>query len=418
MGEMNSFKLFHLGDVHFPDHDEDSIADDKDKGFDRRVAAKIAPNPLNVVLKHIVNEATHSEVEPVFLLSGDLTSRGEIEPYKAFVERLDDLLLSRLGVNAVHAVPGNHDIVQNLVESNEQYDHMIQTWDAVKPGENVIASDRVRRVEMELGTSNLNVYSVNTCAGCGGRRDLLDGVKGDLILGVRDSETDEQKLYESLDTPAVELDHLQTLASMIGDEGRNVSVVLAHHNLLPQRIPRIDIYTELINSGSMREFLLESKVPILLCHGHIHDDPIEVISTPKNEGKLVISSAPELKNGYNIVSFAVGAKGYPVGCIIEEYRIKPGGGVFCEGEHCIPLCTHMEFRSKGDDRIVEYLEFLKYERTVRGSEFLGTLKDNGKGDDVAQVMSVLDEAKWFGLIDVQKYGNADFDGWLITKVLP
>ena len=67
----------------------------------------------------------------------------------------------------------------------------------------------------------------------------------------------------------------------VHDAPSNVlSVIVAHHNLLPQRLPRLAPYTELVNGGALRASLGELGKPVLYLHGHIHEDPIEILRSP------------------------------------------------------------------------------------------------------------------------------------------
>jgi hypothetical protein len=51
---------------------------------------------------------------------------------------------------------------------------------------------------------------------------------------------------EILDTPAFDQDHIEEVCHTIGGMNKkNVPVVVAHHNILPQAIPRVAAYTEL-----------------------------------------------------------------------------------------------------------------------------------------------------------------------------
>jgi len=418
---MNKLTMFHIGDVHYPDLKGQTIADEKDKGLDGQLMDKISPDPLTLVMKNLAEQSNKCSEECLFLLSGDITSKGDEENYKVFVENLNELLLLDRDISRIHVVPGNHDIKQELVEQNQQYTHMIETWNTVCEDYTILAHDSVREEIISMGeNTEITVFSLNTCVGCGGKRKIVGELKSQMLKSYKSETTKVHDLYEKLDTPAVDTSHLDDIVFSINkaSRGKNIPVILAHHNLLPQRDPRIEIYTELINSGSMREYLLEANGPLLLCHGHIHDDPIEIVTSPQGKGAVIILSAPEIIKGFNSITFFVGKKGYFLGCIVEHHRLKRGGGVFVEASYSIPFCQPSDFFTKGDERISECLGGLQCNKLERGSDYLNRLKTERVNYQKKTVQEVLEEAMWFGLVDITNKDKVEFDDWHIKKVVP
>jgi hypothetical protein len=101
-------------------------------------------------------------------------------------------------------------------------------------------------------------------------------------------------------------------------------LVVAHHNLLPQRRPRIAQYTELINSGALRASLSELDRPIVYLHGHIHTDPVETVIAPKSS-PLICVSAPPAEGGFNVLDFTFTRSGMPLSCKITPWRFDQSG---------------------------------------------------------------------------------------------
>jgi len=300
----------------------------------------------------------------------------------------------------------------------------------------------------------VSIFSINTCMGCGGKRELVGEIKSDFLetgihrikhginryailkrvnsllprflkdkkhkKSISPTESHEMDLYESLDTPAVDFEHLKKLKDgvLAGAHGKELPIVLAHHNLLPQYMPRIEIYTELINSGSMREHLLDTRRPILLCHGHIHDDPIEIITTPKNESKVILISAPEIINGYNIIFVYFGKKGYLLGCRIEHHRLKTGSTMSRELHFDIPFCQPSDYTSKGDKNIGEYLAHLEPGKPTRMCDLMTLIHKEEKNPkpNARTVANVLKEASWFGLVEIDNINEVDEKDWQVRKV--
>lgn len=360
--------LFHIGDVHYPDIVNESTADEKDLGFDEETRRKIAPKKLNTVMRNLASRAGSEEGKCIFLLSGDITTSGNEIYYKSFVKMLSDLLLKESKPSEIHVVPGNHDIMRSSFVEGKQYDHMIRTWDGVYKDAALIRHDSVREESITVfDSSSVTILSLNTCVGCGGKRSVV----GDLrrkILDAISSDADPADFYEKLDTPAVDANHLISVGSSIKarSNGKNLPVILAHHNLLPQQEPRVEIYTELINSGSMRAHLLNAGIPLIVCHGHIHDDPIEIITIPGSRGKLVVTSAPSITEGYNCIVIVVGTRGFFLGCRIEHYRLQRGTTMSLDKTYDISFCSTSEFLAKGDSRIMECLAPLNCDASKRG----------------------------------------------------
>lgn len=101
---------------------------------------------------------------------------------------------------------------------------------------------------------------------------------------------------------------------------------MAHHNLLPQRIPRILAYGEMLNAGFLRQMLHASRRNVIYLHGHIHEDPIEVISVPgseiasRDERKIVSIAAPALKDGFNEITLFFGVENDVFLVRVTKYR--------------------------------------------------------------------------------------------------
>jgi 3',5'-cyclic AMP phosphodiesterase CpdA len=417
---MRELTLFHIGDVHYPQIIDESTADEKDSGFDDETRRKIAPKKLNIVMRDIVSRADSEKGNCIFLLSGDITTYGDEKSYKSFVEMLRHLLPKESKPSEIHVVPGNHDIVRNDFADNQQYDHMIRTWDGVYKDAELIRHDSVREETVTVfDSSSVTILSLNTCVGCGGKRRIV----GDLrtkILDAISSDANPADFYEKLDTPAVDVDHLISVESSIKarSNGKNLPVILAHHNLLPQHEPRVEIYTELINSGSMRAHLLNTEIPLIVCHGHIHDDPIEIITIPESRGKLVVTSAPRITKGYNCIEIVVGERGFFLGCRIKHYRLQGGSTMSLNKTHTIRFCSTSEFHEKGHKRIMECLGPLNCDATTRGVDYRKLLRGQDTKCRKTTLMSILKEALWFGLVEISNVDEPDLDDWHIRKVVP
>jgi hypothetical protein len=113
-------------------------------------------------------------------------------------------------------------------------------------------------------------------------------------------------------------------------------VVAAHHNLLPQRLTRIAPYTELVNSGAVRASLMEAKRPILYLHGHIHTNPVEVLSMPSGDA-LVCISAPLAEAGFNILEIVFTRAGIPLVGHVIPWTFDQSGNLRQSPRLTVPL---------------------------------------------------------------------------------
>jgi hypothetical protein len=194
-------------------------------------------------------------------------------------------------------------------------------------------------------------------------------------------------------------------------------VVLSHHNVLPQAIPRIALYTEMLNSGLARTSLAGCKRPVLYLHGHVHDDPAEIVQPAERDlGPLISISAPELTGGFNLLEIHYGNRGSPIGCRSIPYRIKRGA-LRPLAERSIHVRRSEQFETLGDLRITEVMQHVP-----KGWQFFTTIQNAinmGRGHKMQKqtVGDVLIEAEWFGLVEI-KNRDATHDEWHVKRAIP
>ena len=304
---METLKFIQLGDIHLPDVKSLTNTDSKDDGFPTSLANIIGLNPLQAVMREVVHfcEKERHSIAAI-LICGDLTSRGDLAGYQECLNYLQSNL--RLATSTVwqperiHAVPGNHDIDRTKCDPAHtdlfiKFEALSSAW--ANLGLPILPVKGVRRTHVELKGQTAEVFSLNSCLGCGEQLALPKKIKSQLHALLQPFLTSPDAfdlIGHQLDTPAFDKEHLHALLSAIADlPATSVPIVLAHHNLLPQAVPRIEIYTEVINGGMMRSRLAQCSHPVIYSHGHIHEDPVEVVSFPKTtEGRLVSVSAPNL----------------------------------------------------------------------------------------------------------------------------
>lgn len=334
---LRTIRLLQVGDVHLTTSaGAKPFVDVKDSAFPSGLAAIISANPLKRVFKRIYEELEHSNVDAL-LFMGDLTDYGKIDGYEACCRFLTSAL--QVGGQRRHShvpigiVPGNHDIDRSLARLpglTTKFTPLAQALSNVGISGLPISSP----THLPIGKPGLqaSIFLLNSCWGCGDemqipeefRKPIADAIDVAISGGGADSAI---KAYydRQLDTPALsEAAISETLASLKSLPGTQLPIIVAHHNLLPQRLPRLAPYTELVNGGALRASLAELNRPLLYLHGHIHEDPIEIIQAPK--GPPVISiSAPAAVAGFNIIEIVLSPTGLPLSCHIVPVRFDQSG---------------------------------------------------------------------------------------------
>jgi hypothetical protein len=430
---MKVLRLLQIGDIHYPQAVGSLISDHKNGGISSEFVAKISPHPLQMVCRKLATLASAGDIRGV-LLCGDLTSFGCIASYKKCAEFMSDVLgLTNPGQwqeNQIHLVPGNHDVDWALCDTSGadiwgKFRPLCKIWSDI--GLPILPVPDVRQARIEHDGAAAEVFSVNSCLGCGEKRYLPEPIRDELYALIRrhtksgDSESDWRirlRISEQLDTPAFSQEHLEQLVSAIDSlEGNILPVVLSHHNVLPQAIPRVALYTEILNSGLARTSLAGCKRPVLYLHGHVHDDPAEIIQlAERNLGPLISISAPELIGGFNLLEIHFGTRGSPIGCRSIPYRIERGV-LKPLAERSIQIRRSDQFEALGDQRIAEVMAHVP-----RGWEYFVPIQNAinmGREHKMQKqtVGDVLREAEWFGLVEIQ-HRNDTHEMWQVKRAIP
>lgn len=335
---IRTVKILQVGDVHLPSAAKRQRAfDDKDDTFPLGLKHKIAGTPTKQVFKEIYHFMETGVVDAL-LFMGDLTDKGAIDSYSAAVRFIANALQIGYGREhsnlAVGLVPGNHDINRELAK-DPGFDPKF------RPLNEALATERLPQlpvdccVHMGIGAQNaeVNVILMNSCWGCGSRTlipsefrsSIADAIDHAIATG---GDAELAAYYDrQLDTPAFSDDGISHFLSLAnGTAAGGLLVAVAHHNLLPQRASRIAPYTELINSGRVRQAMTQLERPIVYLHGHIHEDPIEIVQIPNGQPLLCIS-APAAEDGFNVVEVKFTRHGIPLACEITAWRFDEAGNL-------------------------------------------------------------------------------------------
>lgn len=328
-------RILQIGDMHFPAAlmSRRNI-DDKDNRFSSELKGIISSSPLKLVMQKCYELMESGRVQALVLM-GDLTDRGDLDGYQSAVRYVVEAL--QVGAGRKHqgmpciVVPGNHDINRELASSPSLTDKFTPLNACLsKHGLSPFPVDGLLKTVIPGHQGFLELISLNSCWGCGVRETIPEPFRTEVYAAVdavaKKSEAGLLAYYErQLDSPAFS-DHTvqKTLDALADEAGAQLPILIAHHNLLPQRITRLAPYTELINSGAIRSALLEANRPCLYLHGHIHDDPVEVIKIPGGQSVISIC-APEIERGFNVVDLAFTASGFPLSCTVEQWRFNKSG---------------------------------------------------------------------------------------------
>ncbi|MGA8026639.1 MAG: metallophosphoesterase [Bryobacteraceae bacterium] len=418
-------RLLHIGDIHYPEARIEKLADVKDKGFPTHLIGYSNLRPLELVMRQLL-----TEIElgcDGILMSGDLTCAGNITGYEECLQYLSSTLES-IAADRIHVVPGNHDVDRAAVDKSgrdigAKFKSFQLAWERV--GLPVLTVDGVRISDIASPTAGqVRILSMNSSIGCGEKRYLPPEIADELeaILKKFAASAPPKDAFaligETLDTPAFQQKDIDDACSGIANGGAGIMpIVLSHHNLLPQALPRIALYAELLNAGIARSRLLGLRRTLLYCHGHIHDDPIEILADASAPGTHVICvSAPTLSRGFNSIAVEFGRKGFPLGCIITRYRFNTRDGSVENESIRIPLHTPNfdSIRRLGNDHVLQIIESLA-EEEIRFKDLQNNLKrDRGRLQTATLAESLL-EAEWLGCIALR---NQEYEPehWHVRRI--
>jgi Calcineurin-like phosphoesterase len=330
------FRILQVGDIHLPSSAKSAgSVDHKDSRFPSDLKTIISSRPLKKAFEQIYQIISTEDISAI-LFMGDFTDYGNRAAYEACATFVSSSL--QIGKNGlfnnlpVGIVSGNHDIDRVLAKSTSataKFGPLVTALNSV--GLPPIPVERPLWINIQKGPIATSIALMNSCWGCGApefiplefRDDVQAAIETAINRGTSGREV--EAYYErQFDTPAFSDESIQRLIADIHSNSSPLFLVTAHHNILPQRTPRLAPYTELVNSGALRAVLQELKTPVIYLHGHIHQDPIEIVNIP-NGLPLVSISAPLITNGFNDLEFVFTKGGMPLGCRIMKWRFDEAG---------------------------------------------------------------------------------------------
>ena len=415
--------MLHIGDIHYNHIDKDDRpVDRKDLQF---------PESLNEILPEksyqtIIKSFMYAIGEPplAILLSGDLSTYGKIDGYKDCLrflkKRIPANFFDSEPFQKLFIVPGNHDIDRKKVSDDSLYCKF-------KPIQESLEEEKFPEVPVpDLKTEKLCqdpscsvlVISINSCIGCGERRYYPEKIRDAISKSLDCNEEENMELcYEMIDTPVIKDEDIGKMVHCIQSDENILPIILTHHNLLPQKRPRIAMYTELLNSGYIREKLLMLNRPIIYLHGHLHDDPIEIIQSPRYEkAKIICISAPLLfpntkdetkKFGFNKIKIICGEHEVPIGCEITYHR--PTEANVDKKEERIRFLgppDTIALATPEDKDILRCINENMSNVNMYLSDLRGKVNEEyGKNLSIGEIEESVDRLSWLGLVDYKRRDN-------------
>ena len=431
--QLKSLRLLQISDVHYPDVCESLNVDRKDEAFPVSLLEASVSNQLQSAVRKILSVCAEKAVSGI-LVCGDLTSQGNLKSYRECAK----YLVSSLGLgqqggwpfDSVHVVPGNHDVDRDQADPQgrdllQKFQPLQSVWHGLAAP--ILPVEGVRHSLVSEENCTVHVSSLNSCVGCGERRSLPQSIRDQLQRLLSEyaervpPESAFQVIGEQLDTPAFLEEHVAELVQRIAALGPEcLAVAVAHHNLLPQAQVRIDIYTEVINGGLLRSRLASCGRPVLYCHGHIHQDPIEIIQNARAPcGRVVSISAPELVAGFNLIEVFFARSGLPAGCEVTPYRVGDAKEIQETPALRVPLVAPRDAQriAEGNDVLAALLLVLgaNYRRF---RDVLQAVREQANTRHQERtVAGAIMEAEWLGLAAINDR-EEEFRHWSIRKSGP
>lgn len=332
-----------LGDVHFPDLLKAlPLADHKDKGMSPAMVGVVSSSRIAEITRGISQIRREEEKLVAIVLTGDLTTRGDVPGYEACLNFLHGALQLSDSAYWKHrrllVVPGNHDINRGAIVSGQplhaKFEPLLDQWAKIFGTRAYLTVDAPSPTDLPTlvpgapGPS-IRFLPLNTCYLCGEHRAFPVQIREKIVELLNElkktisGEDFEKIMSEQVDCPAVSREHVRALEQLIVKNGMDsISVVVGHHPLFAQPMPRVDGYNELLNAGYVRETVLETRRNVIYLHGHIHQDPLLLINSPiRGTHRIINISAPALEDGFNLVKiFFSNVTNQPLGLELIQYR--------------------------------------------------------------------------------------------------
>lgn len=344
-------RILQVGDLHQPDWPLERVGRDVKTALQSKLFSdSLGHYAVERVLSALLGVQGSIKVDAVVFV-GDFTTRGDVDGLAACVAHMAALFSPEIGATSrtpVVAVPGNHDVNQKdatrsgMTGKFATLDRLVRSrgWPAIPVNDEQFVdlpqsdgtADRIYMLNSCLGSWELAAFGRNTVKSLKELRKIAASGMPDVPLesfSGKNKADLENLQYDNYDAPFISQSALASLTQDVAKRSpESPVIVVGHHNLLQQQIPRYAPFAELLNAGSLRRSLQRTSRPTLYLHGHIHEGPIETITDAENpKGVIVSISAPALPDGFNLIELHLADDSPPLGVTIRRYRLKPNGDV-------------------------------------------------------------------------------------------
>jgi len=414
----HEISILQIGDIHFDQFELASTSVDlHDHRLDGSVATSFPRSIKQIISKSLQERLRDPKVHGV-VICGDISSKGSLPLFEKGVEYLSKVFssASHLTRDQIHFVPGNHDVDylgnMSFVDLDpNRFEALHSSVEALGMGE--LTMD-LRKTQLFMEVWSPMIYSVNSCLAAGAPRNVPSGIVVDAIQdllmkrsGLNTStftsilESELRAMgHEVLDMPLITPEILSSLVTSIRNEDTlRLPIVVAHHGFLPQGIPRLNPYAEMINGGQVREALLSLGRPVLYLHGHVHRSIEEKIEGGPNEynggGPVLTVSAPTLTDGFNEIIIEMTSTGEPLGVIVRRHRVNRTDGTVRLQANSSKF--RLAPRRLQDERFKPITSYVIEHTIVTGQSLLDEF---GSLFDIDELKDFIANRVWQGVFDV------------------
>ncbi len=341
---MGQLKLLHISDIHYSSNEIYQTPSDLEE-LSEYVWSELSMEEkvnLSQILIRKIKKALYFHIEKEkfhsIIISGDLCNKGSLEEYSNCLDYLTlqfQNFSKKIRKMDVKIAAGNHDLISNLPYSSKNLKKRFLPFCNLhrKKGFQTYATDSIKCTIIEENACKVLLINVNSCLEFRNLK-LLTPVQQKAIKLMISQLGDRADLNKLLNIPYISPQLIDSISKIIQSREDCFPIIFTHHNFLriggpfnPDRE-----FDGIINEAEICQKLESLNRPILIFHGHIHNNREQELNRGKS--KLILSSAPLLfphisfyndeKIGFNIVNiiFANNLNRTPLWCEIENHQIE------------------------------------------------------------------------------------------------
>lgn len=291
--------LLHISDLHLANEPmEDTVGDYKIEAVSERervTRVKLLQSTLKALADWL---AENNTVLDGILITGDITTRGSAEGFRALPGLLGYLGTACPAPNRIVVVPGNHDVAWGTPSgSQERYQAFLEGIHAAGYVTPLLDGIDYEGDEPRPGTapllegSDFAVVAVNSADMCGVTEPFQGSAGGEFQQLVANGAISEDlqaqiRRVRTYDMPRISQRQMAALGDILNQvpTGR-VRIAALHHHLVPVREEEeVKPFEAIVNLGAFSSFLGEAAVD-LVAHGHKHAAKVQTLALTSASGE-------------------------------------------------------------------------------------------------------------------------------------